>query len=420
MRRFILLLCIASLATACQNGGAKNEGQTARVGGGPIEMGMWRAVLTVPGGEIPFRFELSGTPEAPSAVLFNGEESVDIGEVSIAGDTLTLEFPAFNSRIRATNEGGALAGALRLIKRGGVVQDIPLRAEYAQGYTFTKPGEAPGADVAGRWDVTFVEDGGKSYRAIGEFREDGAELHGTFLTTTGDYRYLAGDVSGRSLQLSCFDGAHAYLFKATLGAGDTLSGDFWSGTKWHESWTGVRNPDATLPNPDSLTTLRPGYDTISFTFPDPEGHEVSFPSTQFDGKVVIVSIGGSWCPNCHDESVFLTRFYKERHARGLEVIGLMYEHYRDFEREARQVERFRKRDDIPYPLLVAGYSARAEASATLPMLDGGIKAFPTMIVMDRKGKVRKIHTGFAGPGTGRHYTDFEADFAEFVDNLLAE
>jgi len=418
MRRFLLLLCIAALAS-CQNGGAKNAGQSARVGGGPIEMGVWRAVLTVPGGEIPFRFELSGTPEAPTAVLLNGEERVDVGEVSIVGDTLTLEFPAFNSTIRAGLEGGALAGALRLIKRGGVVQDIPLRAEYAQGYTFTKPGPAPEADFTGRWDVTFVEDGGNSYRAIGEFHQDGADLHGTFLTTTGDYRYLAGDVSGRTLQLSCFDGAHAYLFRATLGAGDTLSGDFWSGTKWHESWSGVLNPNAALPSPDSLTTLRPGYDTISFTFPDPEGREVSFPSAQFDGKVVIVSIGGSWCPNCHDESVFLTRFYNERHDRGLDVIGLMYEHYRDFARAARQVTRFRERDNTPYPLLVAGYSAAKEASATLPMLSG-IKAFPTMIVMDRKGKVRRIYTGFSGPGTGRHYTDFEAEFAGFVDKLLAE
>jgi peroxiredoxin len=416
---FTLLVVPVGASVGCQRSGAENQETTIRLDRGPIRTGLWRAVVTVPGGEIPFVFELSGTPDAPSAVLINGDERVPVESAAMAGDSLVLGFSAFNSTITAGIDAGVLKGTLRLIKRGGVAQEMPLRAEYAQGYTVNLPGPEPVIDVSGRWRVTFVEDEGRAYDAIGEFTQEGTSVHGTFLTTTGDYRYLSGEVSGRGFSLSCFDGAHAYLFRATVLDDGTVSGDFWSGTKWHETWTGTHDETAALPDPNSLTGWKEGYDRLAFTFPDVDGNPVSLSDDRFAGKVVIVAIGGSWCPNCHDESAFLARFYDERRDRGIEVVGLMYEHYRDFERAARQVSRFRSRDDIHYPLLVAGYSDRAEASATLPMLDG-IQAFPTMIVLDRTGAVRRIHTGFSGPGTGAHYEHFKEEFSHFVDGLLAE
>jgi len=417
----LVILCAALLtaSSGCQKSGAEKQQASVTLESGPIRMGLWRGALTVPGGAIPIAFELTGTPEAPVAVLINGDERVPIHNVTLAGDSLVLNFPAFNSTITAGIDNGVLTGMLRLVKRGGIDQDIPMRAEYAQGYQVSVPGGEAAITVAGRWRAAFVDQDDVHYDAIGEFTQDGTTVRGTFLTTTGDYRYLEGSVSGRTLSLSCFDGAHAYLFRATLGADDTLAGEFWSGTKWHETWTASRDENATLPAPESLTHMREGAGPLAFTFPDPDGHRVSLSDERFRGKVVIVAIGGTWCPNCHDESAFLARFYEERRARGLEVVGLMYEHYRDFERAARQVKRFRERDDIQYPLLVAGYSGKTEASATLPMLDG-IKAFPTMLVLDRTGAVRSTYTGFSGPGTGEHYEQFKSEFTGLIDSLLAE
>jgi hypothetical protein len=34
--------------------------------------------------------------------------------------------------------------------------------------------------------------------------------------------------------------------------------------------------------------------------------------------------------------------------------------------------------------------------------------------------VRKIHTGYSGPATGDHYTQFVAEFKSTLDQLLAE
>jgi hypothetical protein len=56
---------------------------------------------------------------------------------------------------------------------------------------------------------------------------------------------------------------------------------------------------------------------------------------------------------------------------------------------------------------------------SLPMLNNFL-AFPTTIIIDRKGNVRRIHTGFSGPATGVHFTEFKKEFELFIDTLLNE
>jgi peroxiredoxin len=198
-----------------------------------------------------------------------------------------------------------------------------------------------------------------------------------------------------------------------------LLGDYWSGTRWHESWRAHRNFDASLPDPYSLTYLKEGYDRLSFTFPDLQGRPVSLSDDKYRGKVVLVTLSGTWCPNCADEVAFLARYFRDKHEQGLEIITLLYEHFEDFARAALQGRLLREQYGIGYDLLVAGTSDKVQASATLPMLNQ-VLAFPTMIVIDRSGRVRRIHTGFSGPGTGAHFTQFVAEFSALMDQLLAE
>ena len=49
-----------------------------------------------------------------------------------------------------------------------------------------------------------------------------------------------------------------------------------------------------------------------------------------------------------------------------------------------------------------------------------VLSYPTTIYIDKKGKVRKIHTGFNGPATGEKYIEFKTEFKEFTDKLLNE
>jgi len=414
--RVRLLLTLLALFLGCSRGNADSQ-QEARVRG-DIPMGQWRVVLTVPGGDLPFYLDLTGSPDEPEAFYVNGSERTRVPEVTINGTALSLFIPSLNSTIEAELKGGELLGTLRVVKLGGIEQVIPLRATYAQGYVYSVPTKTE-VDITGRWSAQFTPDGGQTYPAIGEFTQKEQKITGTFLTPVGDHRFLAGEMSGREFYLSCFDGGHTYLFKGRVDDDGNITGGYWDGLTWHESWVARRDENATLPDPYSLTYLKDGYDTLSFTFPRTDGTELSFPSDAYAGHVVILALEGTWCRNCSDEAPFLVDVYRRYQDRGLDVIGLMYERYRDFDRAARQVERYRAHHAIEYDLVVAGFADKKEASQTLPMLDR-VAAFPTMIVIDRAGKVRKIHTGFSGPGTGAHYEDFVRGFEALLEGLLSE
>ena len=49
-----------------------------------------------------------------------------------------------------------------------------------------------------------------------------------------------------------------------------------------------------------------------------------------------------------------------------------------------------------------------------------VLSYPTTIFIDKKGVVRKIHTGFNGPATGEKYTEFKTEFEGFVGELIDE
>ncbi len=420
----VVLILVAALwagvLPASSDKTAQKQTTSTRLVPGEFQTGRWAATASVPGGYIRFHIDLTrGDDGGYGAVLVNGKERIVIGEVTAEGSSIRLFLPAFNSRIEAQLVGGVLEGNLVLIKRGDVEQTMPFRAEYAQGYTFSVGGAEPEIDVTGRWDVTFTQENGEENKAVGEFYQDGDKLNGTFLNPTGDYRYLSGSVTGRSFELSCFDGSDAYLFKAALTQDGTIDGDFWSGTHWHERWTARRDDTAALPDPYQVTWLVKGHDRIEFRFRDLDDKTVSLDDKRFEDKVVIVVLAGSWCPNCHDEAAFLAEYYKKNKDRGVEIVGLMYEHTRDEAAAVRQIERFQKKHNINYTLLYAGYSDKKEAHKTLPMLNH-VLSYPTTIFIDRTGKVARIYTGFTGPGTGSHYEVFKQEFGDYVDTLLAQ
>jgi len=303
--------------------------------------------------------------------------------------------------------------------------DHSRKGAYQIGFSATKNPETrfthvvePTIDVNGKWKVNFSPGSDHEYLAIGEFRQDGNKASGTFLTTTGDYRFLEGNVSGDSLLLSCFDGSHVFLFKAKVEQ-DKIEGDFWSGNHWIENWIGERDEEFELPDPNSLTFLNPGYSRIDFSFQNMDGEMVSLTDEQFKDKVVIVQIMGSWCPNCKDETAYLVSLYNKLHDQGLEVVSLAFEKSDNAETNLHSLRRLRDHFSIPYPILLAGKASKSEAAKKLPMLNH-VLSFPTSIYIDRDGSVRRIHTGFSGPGTGEYYSEFVEETDRFVTQLLIE
>ncbi len=409
MRQVIFLVLALSLL-AC---GSEDTGQAHSVSEGPVTD--WRLLVHLPDVDLPVQLHLAA--DGSEAWFKNGLERVSVPEVSRQGKNWRLYFPAFNNTLVLRENGERLEGTLTLVKRG-YEQIMQVTGEPDPGYRFVPDPQAI-SEFTGRWQVVFTDDEGEETVAIGEFDQQGSKVSGTFLTATGDYRYLAGDVDGDRMQLSTFDGAHAFVFYAQMQADGSLKGDFWSGTRWHEDWTAERNFAAQLPDVYSLTWLKEGYQKIEFSFPDLDGNPVALSDDKYRDKVVLVTLSGTWCPNCADEAEFLSGYYRQNRDRGLEIITLLYEHFEAFEPSARQGRALQAKYGLDFDLLIAGTSDKTQAAETLPMLSS-VLAFPTMIFIDRKGDVRKIHTGFSGPGTGQHYKQFVGEFNALMDELLEE
>ena len=175
------------------------------------------------------------------------------------------------------------------------------------------------------------------------------------------------------------------------------------------------------PLDDVAMHLRTGEDKLHFSFEDLEGKRVSINDDRFKNKVVVVQLMGSWCPNCMDETAFLSEYYSRNKSRGVEIVSLAYEYSTDRERSVKTLKKFQQRFNVQYPMLITGVSVSdtLRTEKTLPELTP-IKFFPSSVILDKKGRVRKLDTGFNGPGTGEHYLIYQKEFRETIDKLLAE
>lgn len=390
----------------------------------PDLTGTWRAVLASPGGELPFTLDVKGG----SAVAINGEERAPFSDLRVDGDRVTLEIDWYDSVIDATlsPEGDRLQGEWRKTVPEGISR-LPFTAVRGETDRFLPVAGSregtPLPSVDGSWKVVFTDQDGTE-PAVGQLRQEDGDprVAGTFLTPTGDYRFLEGEYRGGVLRLSCFDGAHAFLFVARATEEGGLEGDFWSRDNYHATWTArplESDREDPLPDPYQLARLTNQERRFHFQLPDLEGHPVSLRDERFEGKVVMVNIFGSWCPNCNDEAPVLAGWYRQYRDQGLEIVGLAFEVSGDPERDAVFVRRFAERHGIEYPLLLAGNSDKAAAANLLEDLDQ-VVAYPTTIYIGRDGKVRKIHSGYAGPGTGERHHELVAELEALIEELLAE
>ncbi len=384
------------------------------------KIGTWRAWLESPGGELPFGLEISRAHANWEGWIVNGPERKRIARVSWDPMELVLDIADFDSTIRASSSqnGSRLDGTWR--KRSGANKwaELPFHALFGVTDRFPRSvGESPDAAnrITGRWTVKFASD---EDAAVGVFSADRDGIaSGTFLTTTGDYRFLAGVVEGDSLKLSTFDGAHAFLFIAKLKEDDSLVGDFWSRDAFHDTWTAKRDAQAALPDAFTLTKRTDDYDLARMSFPDLDGKLRTLADPAFAGKVRIIEVFGSWCPNCHDASDYLADLHRRLKARGLSVVGLAFELTGDLALDTEQVRTFTSLHNVDYPILIAGVSDREKASDVLPMLDK-LRAYPTLIVLDATGKVRAIYTGFSGPASGDDHKTFRIKFESLIEGML--
>ncbi|MEA1787375.1 TlpA disulfide reductase family protein [Arenibacter sp. GZD96] len=405
--RNIVTLGLALLLLSCQN--------KTSIG---ITEGHWLGQLdTMDGEKLPFNFKvIKNDSGVPIIEIYNAEEVITVDEIEFFKDSILIKLPVFEGYLKGALGKTAITGSF--IKES-VARTVPFTAVFNQKERFTTT-KTPVQNVSGVWETVFNPTDETKYIAKGIFKQEGTSVTGTFRTTTGDYRYLEGVMHGDSIKLSTFDGAHAFLFTARV-TDSTMTGTFYSGNHSKEIFTAKRNERYELPDENSLTYLKEGFEKLSFSFPDSNDTMVSLEDPQFKNKVVLVQIMGTWCPNCLDETKFLVNYLSQHTHPDLKIVGLAFETAKTKALAFKSINRLKERIGVNYPILLAQYgtSNKVKAQEKLPMLDH-IISYPTTIFIDKKGIVRKIHTGFNGPATGENYVKFKNDFQDFVALLLQE
>jgi thiol-disulfide isomerase/thioredoxin len=426
MRFFFFLLVLLLFPFSCLQLGKPFSG---------LPPGMWRGVLYLSddlsgfdeksNAELPFNFEvIYDTPDSFHMVIHNGEERILVNDIHMGTDrhtgrdTIWIDFPVYDTHFKGQYEEDAIEGWW--VARNRKDYQIKFKALHGHTNRFFETPEPPKADITGRWECHFEVETDHPYTTIGDFVQKGNALAGTFLSNTGDDRYLEGQVSGDRLFLSAFDGSHAYLYEAKILPNGELTGIYRSGKHYKTYWAGSRNDTISndaLGDPFSLTRMKNENETFQLALPDPEGKMIDISSPPYKGHPKIVQIMGSWCPNCMDETKFILDYLHQHPDPGFDILGISFERHTDTLKALKAIRTYRDRLEIPYSIVYGGSNDKAKASAVLPMLNGVI-AFPTLIFLDSNNKVVAIHTGFAGPATSG-YEDFKKDFNSLVDKITS-
>ena len=375
--------------------------------------GLWDASVVVNGGiEIPFRFEIAGSGKAIKGSFFNGDEKVTSTTGSFENGALTLSFDEYGTKVEATLKDGRLEGQYSRGTRGA---PYPFQAKR---FAPAPVGDAPIPSIAGLWNIQV----GKSSKGEAAWqlivRQSGAEASAAILRVDGDTGTLTGTYRDSKFVLSHFSGARPLRLELTPATDGTLS----VVQNKDNPFTAVRADQARakgLPQPSDpsrFTSVKDPTEPFRFSFPDLNGRVVSNTDEKFRGKVVVVSISGSWCPNCHDEAPFLGELYKKYRSRGLEIVSLSFEEEAQLKNPVR-LRAFMKRYGIEYTVLIPGEPK--DLAERVPQ-GVNLSSFPTTFFIGRDGRVRAVHAGFPGKASGEFHTQAKEESTATVERLLAE
>ncbi len=376
--------------------------------------GLWDATITFNGADIPFRLQIAGDGSNIQGWLFNGEDKVVAARASYQGGMLVLDFDSYAAKLEAKLQDGELVGQYGpMLKKTYPVTAHRHKAEPNSN--------ASAPSINGLWEVAVKSaKGEKAWRLIVQ-QKSASNVEAAILRVDGDTGALTGGYKDGKFVLSHFSGGRPSLLILTPTSDGTLAVDM---TDLHgKSQLTATRPDVArakgLPpptDPDHHTTVKDASEPFKFSFPDLNGKIVSNTDARFQGKVVLVNVTGSWCPNCHDEAPFLAELYRKYHNKGLEVVALSFEEDDQLKNPVR-LRAFMKEYGIDYTVLLGGVPDDRDAKLTQPV---NLNSWPTTFFLGRDGRVRFVHAGFPGPASGELYRQAAHEFYSQVESLLAE
>lgn len=369
--------------------------------------GEWLATVTASKVDVPFRLRIVEQSDSVSAVLFDGNRELPSSTGTRQGNTLTFTYPSYAATLTARLVDGQLEGEYARVGRAA----FPFKAARAADAP-APPGAVPA--IGGLYIIPTTSAKGESaWRFI--VRQTGPDVEASILRIDGDTGALTGRYDGTRFVLSHFSGARPLLLEVTANSDGSLT----LVQNRDKTLTALKAGTPNLPQPTESgnhTLIKDSTSPLRFRFTDLEGRIVTEQDPRIAGKVVIVSVTGSWCPNCHDEAPFLSELYQAYKDKGLTVVAFAFEEETQL-KDPTRLRAFVKQYGIEYPVLLAGVPDQAQE--TLPQV-ANLNAFPTTLFLGRDGRLRATHAGFPSQASGEFYTRAREEILTTVDRLLVE
>jgi thiol-disulfide isomerase/thioredoxin len=346
-----------------------------------------------------------GSRKGAAWSLYNGDEVVTLTPLNDS----TWKVPVFNGSwmLRKDQKNNSYRGHwVDSLRNPPGSYRVPLRVlpKSSSAQATSEPPEIP----TGTWDVWFGEDSSDSPGSQLDLTTEDGAVRATIRTPTGDYRYLAGTLVDNALQLQTFDGAHLFVFTASLQGGSWVGGHFYSGNHYHTTWRAASA--APTPDQNPMRSLVVPDEDLRVSVVNRAGNSNSIPLRS--DSLIVLDILGTWCPNCMDEVRLLRELYTPQ-ARFLSVA---------FERDTSPVSSYERLDafadelNLDWALFLGGKASKKSAADAFPFLDRVI-SFPTTLFI--RGNDVMVHSGFNGPATGERYTMEKKRFQDQLNNFTS-
>jgi len=350
--------------------------------------------------------------------IYNGKEVYQLSVKKRIGDTIVYQFPAQDAEWRVAFEkdfSEAIGWWINYNKK------IPVRYPVHLYMTLSEMIPKPDTifpELFGRWKVLFEPGTPNEEVLVGVFQQEmNGRIFGSFLSETGDYRYLHGYAANGKLHLQTYTGYWAFVVEADLNDSNEMTGVFYSGGKSSSPFKAIKDETVQLRDEAELTYLIKRDERVLLNNLIKLNGRTTNLDLSKNGKVTLIQIMGTWCPNCIDETNLLKELQTAYGKQGLEIMALGFEVGTDTKKQRNRLKKFAKELQVNYQVYLAGTSSKEAAAAYFPMLNG-IMSFPTSILVDQQGKIIAIHTGFSGPATGGAYTELVNKYKQEIENAL--
>ncbi|MCT4643318.1 MAG: TlpA family protein disulfide reductase [Bacteriovoracaceae bacterium] len=260
-----------------------------------------------------------------------------------------------------------------------------------------------------RWKIIFTDKMNRKKDALLLFTKN----HASILTSTGDYRYLRPVFKENRLNLYGFDGTFAFNFSGIWSL-ENFKGTMYAGLNWTQNFSAKPDYNFLLPDPTTVTKVKKS--ALDLCLPTLNDDKICLNRKSKRPKVI--QIFGSWCPNCIDETKFI-QDYKNKHKPKVDFYIVAFERAPNKKLAIKALKKARKLYGIDYPIMIGSYTKDKKVEDIFYGVDN-FASFPTTVYVDKNNNIRKVHSGFTGPATGKYYEEFVREFDFLLKKLQSE